>query len=243
VSCAGVVCALLWACSPTPAKPPSSDSRVRALADDYLNAFFDRSPEWVTIFGIQGGHHNRLTDNSLAALKAWEAREDAFLAQAKAIDPRTIENPRLRATYAITREALESSVASRVCRFELWNVSQMNGWHTNLGYLVTIQPVGSDAARQEALARWRTLPQVIDTEIANLREGIRAGYTAPKVNVRIVIDQVRTLAKSTLRDSPFDSPAQRDSDATFKPEFDRLVTEQINLARLKRGLETRIGES
>jgi uncharacterized protein (DUF885 family) len=233
VSFLGVVCALLCACTPAPAKAPSSDSRVRALADDYLNAFFDRSPEWVTIFGIPGGHHNRLTDNSLAALEAWKAREDAFLAQAKAIDPRTIDSPRLRATYAITREALESSVASRVCRFELWNVSQMNGWHTNLGYLVTIQPVGSDAARREALARWRTLPQVIDTEIANLREGIRQGYTAPKVNVRIVIDQVRTLAKSSLKDSPFDSPAQRDSDAAFKPEFDSLVTAQINPAAMR----------
>jgi uncharacterized protein (DUF885 family) len=233
VSFVGVVCALLWSCAPSAPKPEPSDSRVRALADDYLNAFVDRSPEWVTVYGVPGGHHHRLTDNSLDALKAWQAREDAFLAQTKAIDPRGIESPRLRATYAITREALESSVASRVCRFELWNVSQMNGWHTNFGYLVTIQPVGSDVARREALERWRALPTIIDTEIANLREGIREGYTAPKVNVRIVIDQVRTLARSALKDSPFDSPAQRDTDAAFRQQFERLVTEQINPAAIR----------
>jgi uncharacterized protein (DUF885 family) len=230
-----VLVALTLSCSraQAPPAPPSTDSRVRALADDYLNAFFDRSPEWVTVYGVPGGHHHRLTDNSLDALKAWQAREDAFLAQTKAIDPRGIESPRLRATYAITREALESSVASRVCRFELWNVSQMNGWHTNFGYLVTIQPVGSDVARREALERWRALPTIIDTEIANLREGIREGYTAPKVNVRIVIDQVRTLARSALKDSPFDSPAQRDTDAAFRQQFERLVTEQINPAAIR----------
>jgi hypothetical protein len=33
-----------------------------------------------------------------------------------------------------------------------------------LRYLVTIQPLGTDAARQEAIARRRKLPGVVDTE-------------------------------------------------------------------------------
>ena len=40
----------------------------------------------------------------------------------------------------------------------------------NYGYLVTIQPTGTDNARQEALARWSSLPKYLDTEVANLRE-------------------------------------------------------------------------
>ena len=65
-------------------------------------------------------------------------------------------------------------MAARVCRTELWNVSQMTGWHVQFGYLVTIQPVGTDEARAEALARWTSLPAYIDTEIGNLREGFEA---------------------------------------------------------------------
>ena len=49
---------------------------------------------------------------------------------------------------------------------------------------MTIQPVGTDEARKDALARWGALPKYIDTEISNLREGIKQGYTAPKGNVR-----------------------------------------------------------
>ena len=47
----------------------------------------------------------------------------------------------------------------------------MTGWQVQFGYLVTIQPVKSEAARQEALARWGGLPGYLDVEIENLRRG------------------------------------------------------------------------
>jgi uncharacterized protein (DUF885 family) len=218
--------------APAPVKAPSDD-RVRALADAYLAAVFERFPETLTQYGVPGHRHDRLTDNSLAAQKAWEAREDAWLADLKGMDPAAIVNAPLRATYAITRQTIEGAIAKRVCRDELWNVSQMTGWQVSDGYLVTIQPVGTDAAREDALARWRTLPAYIDTEIANLREGIRLGYTAPKLNVRIVIDQVRSLASTPQKDSPFGSPSARDTLPAFRKEFDALVNKAINPAAIR----------
>ena len=222
---------LAIACGRTAESPSSSsepaDARVRELADAYVSGYLDQFPEQATYYGVPGRKHDRLTDNSLSAIAAWHAREDRWLDEAKAIDRAAIGSSSLRATYAILREALESSMASRVCRSELWNVSQMTGWHVNLGYVVTIQPVGNDAARQEALARWGSLPKYLDTEIANLREGIKAGYTAPKQIVRIVIDQVRTLAASGPADSPFATPGVRDKTPGFEKAFDALAVEQI----------------
>ena len=207
--------------------PASADTRVRELADAYVNGYLEQFPEQATYYGVPGRRHDRLTDTSLSAIAAWQAREDRWLADAKAIDTAAIGSTSLRATHAILREALESSSASRVCRTELWNVSQMTGWHVNLGYLVTIQPIGSDAARQEALARWGSLPKHLDTEIANLREGMTLGYSAPKHIVRIVIDQVRTLAASKPADSPFATPGVRDKTPEFEKAFNALVAEQI----------------
>jgi uncharacterized protein (DUF885 family) len=218
--------------APAAVKAPSDD-RVRALADAYLAAVFARFPETVTQYGVPGHRHDRLTDNSLAAQKSWEAREDAWLSDLKGMDPAAIVNTPLRATYAIVRQTIEGAIAKRVCRDELWNVSQMTGWQVNDGYLVTIQPVGTNAAREDAVARWRTLPAYIDTEIANLREGIRLGYTAPKLNVRIVIDQVRSLASTPLKDSPFGSPSARDTMPAFRKEFDALVNDAINPAAIR----------
>ena len=207
-----------------------ADDRVRALADTYLAGYFDRNPDAATVYGIPGHRHDKLPDNSLQALQEWHAREDAWLAEAKQIDPSTIDRAPLGATYAIVREALEGSIAGRVCRNELWNVSQMTGWQIQDGYLVTIQPVGADQARSEALARWSALPKYIDTEIANLREGLRLGYSAPKGNVRIVIGQMDSLLSTPIKDSPFDSPSLRDKTPAFQKAFDTLVGDQINPA-------------
>jgi uncharacterized protein (DUF885 family) len=212
------------------AKPDPPEGRVKRFADSYLDAYFDRFPEVATQYGVPGRHHDKLTDNSLAAERAWEAREDRMLGELKAIDRSTIPGGPLRATYAIALQALEGDVAKRICRDELWPVSQMTGWQVTYGYLVTIQPVGTDEARREALARWSSLPKYLDTEIDNLRAGIAQGYTSPKLNVRIVLDQVRSLAATPIKDSPFASPAQRDKSPEFQKAFTDLLVTGINPA-------------
>ena len=223
LACAVVCgCGLRKAVSGEPA-----DARVKALADRFLDAYFDRFPEQVTLYGVPGHRHDKLTDNSLAGERAWAAREDAFLEEFKQIGASAIAQEPLRATYAIARRALESTIAKRVCRDELWPANQMTGWQVNYGYLVTIQPVGTDDARSDALARWSALPKYIDTEIENLREGMKQGYTSPKLVVRIVIDQVRALAATPIKDSPFGSPVQRDTSPAFRKAFTDLVTNEI----------------
>ena len=226
----------ICACNQAPQQPaaPTSDAHVKSLADTFLAASFERNPEQITQFGVPNHRQDKLTDNSLDAIKAWQAREDAWLAELKQIDPATISAPSLRATYAILREQLEGPIALRACRNELWTVSQfVNAWQVQDGYLVTIQPVGTDDARKDALARWSQLPKFIDNEIANLREGIKQGYTAPKGNVRITIDQFNTLLAGPISASPFDSPSTRDKDPEFKKSFDALVKNQINPALKK----------
>src|SRR3954468_7821461 len=217
--------------SPAPAQtqaPERSDARVRALADTFLEGYFQRNPDQVTLFGVPGRRHDALPDNSLDALKTWQAKEDGWLAQARAIDPSTIDSAPLRGTYAIVREALEAGIGPRVCRNELWTVSQMvNAWQVQDAYTVTIQPVGTDEARKDALARWSKLPHYVDTEIGNLREGLKAGYSAPKGNVRIVIEQMDTLIATPAAESPFDSPSLRDKTPEFMKQFDLLLREQI----------------
>src|SRR6185503_9423947 len=131
-----------------PAEEPRArqpaDAQVRALADAYLDGFFERNPDAVTVYGVPGRRHDTLPDNSREALKTWQAKEDGWLARATQIDTAAIAAPPLRATYAIVREALDGAVAARACRYELWTVSQfVNGWQVQDGYLVTIQPVGT----------------------------------------------------------------------------------------------------
>src|SRR5258708_28470021 len=133
-----LVCLAFFSCGHSPNKlaaPSPTDAHVRALADTYLAALLERLPEQITLYGIPGHRQDKLTDNSLEAWKMWQSHEDAWLAEAKQIDPATIGAPPLRATYALVREALEGPIALRACRNELWTVSQfVNAWQVQDSY-------------------------------------------------------------------------------------------------------------
>jgi uncharacterized protein (DUF885 family) len=62
-------------------------------------------------------------------------------------------------------------------------------------------------------------------EIDNLRAGVRSGYSAPKVNVRRVIEQVETMLPGGVRASPLYSPARRDSSARFAAQWAAVLRE------------------
>ena len=63
-----------------------------------------------------------------------------------------------------------------------------------------------------------------------MREGLERGYSAPKANVRLVIDQMQSLISTPVHESPFDSPAVRDKTTAFARDVDALVGDRINPA-------------
>src|SRR5258705_8415328 len=97
------------------------------------------------------------------------------------------------------REAMEGSVGTRVCRFELWSVAHTGGgWLSTVTALAALQGVGTEDARRQVLTRWHAVPAYIATELANHREGLRRGYTPTRHNRRIaVIRCVTPLATPT----------------------------------------------
>ncbi len=214
--------------NPAPPAPDSLPLRVRQLADSYLAAYFDRHPDEATLDGVAKGPHDRLPDNSPAATARWQDREDAWLAQLRRINPRRLEGRPEAVAYGIMREAIESSVATRVCRFELWSVAHTGGgWLPTITALATLQSVGTEDTRRQALARWRAVPAYIATEMANHREGLRRGYTAPRHNVEIALRHIDTLLATPVTGSLLYDPARRDSTPEFVAELGRVIEQEI----------------
>jgi len=203
-------------------------TRVRQLADSYLTAYFERHPDEATLDGVASGPHDRLPDNSPAAITRWQEREDAWLDQLRHINPRRLEGRPEAIAYGVMRDAIEGSVATRVCRFELWSVAHTGGsWLSTVTSLATLQGVGTDQARRQTLARWRAVPAYVATELANHREGLRRGYTAPRHNVEIALKEIDTLLATPLASSPLYDPARRDSTPEFVAELGQVIEQQI----------------
>src|SRR5216117_262030 len=205
--------------------------RVRQLADSYLAAYFERHPDEATLDGVAGVRHDRLPDESPDATARWQAREDAWLADLRRIDRSALVGRPEWIAYGIMRASLEGSIATRVCRYPLWNVSQANrGWLPTVAALAVAQPVGTEARRAQVLVRWRAIPGYIAGEIANQREGLRLGYSAPQGNVRLVLAQLKALLKASRERSPLYAPALRDSAPGFRVELGHIIETEITPA-------------
>lgn len=210
---------------------PEADSltmRVRQLADSYLVAYFEQHPDEATLDGAANVRHDRLPDNSPESLARWREREDAWLAVLKRINPKRVTGRPEWIAYGIMRDALEGSIATRVCSFELWSVAHTGGgWLSTITSLAALQPVGSESARAQVLARWRAIPGYIATETANHREGLRRKYTAPRGNVQIAMSELDTLLATPVDQSPLYDPARRDSAPGFGSELAQVIEQQI----------------
>ena len=177
-----------------------------------------------TYYAIEGSQHDRLPDNSLAGLAAWQQKEDAWLSALEGIPAPSEIGSRDWVTYGLLKEQLQSSVGTRLCRDELWAASTTTSWHTWIPFVFDIQPLETPDLRAQALTRFAAMDTYIDNEIDNLREGLRLGYSAPRVTVEAVPSQVRSLIGP---DSIFLGPALRTDDTAFAEAVEQIYTEQI----------------
>ncbi|RPE77226.1 DUF885 domain-containing protein [Vulcaniibacterium tengchongense] len=228
----------LAGCSRPAAEPagPAAQARqdpaaqLMALADEYvaLQLEYDPTPAYFENLPLQ--RHDYLPRNAAADLARLRAREDALWQRFGRIDPAGLRAPRAQVVHAQLRELLEAGRGLRVCKQEGWNVNHMFGWQTGFTELAARQPVADAAQREQALARWRTLPAFVDHEIANLRAGLAAGYSAPRSVVARVIRQLDGMLAAPARESPFFAPARNAGDAAFAQAFEQLLAGQVQPA-------------
>ena len=229
------ICVLAAACGGTASQsgPPPAESsakRVTALADAYVKDYLEAFPQQALAIGAPEVHADRLGDHSLPALKRWQDREDQLLADLKLIDLASLDGRAESITYKFLQNLLESAQGFRVCRNELWNVSPTyTGWQADLPVVAGMQATATAEDQKHAVARFSQLPKYLDDEIANLREGMRLKYSAPKHNVQTVIGQMDELLKAKVAESPFVQMAKADAPA-FRKQLEDLETSQIRPA-------------
>ena len=216
---------------PSPQPSAAAATTARTVAQEFVDGYYHQFPEEAYEVGYPDTPMDRLGDRSEVAMATWRAREDAWLATLTKIDPAQLEGTDAAIPYAFTRDRLEASIARRVCRTNLWNVSPTwTGWQSMLASTFAQQPVGTEAERVAALKRLRAVPAYLETEMTNGRAGMAAGYLAPASNVRAVIAQADAMLAGTRESSPFFDPASRANNDAFTKDVRALVADAINPA-------------
>ncbi|WP_118857384.1 DUF885 domain-containing protein [Sphingomonas mesophila] len=217
------------AATPTVSPAISSDQQLDSLADRMVAETIAYDPTTAYFVGVKTEDHGRWGDRSPAAIAAFDAQRDALLAAVAAIPAEGLSTPK-RLVRAAMIERLEADRATRVCRYEQWDVNHMSGWHLGLADVAREQPVATERERALALERWSKLPAVVAQEIANARRGLAAGFSAPKPVVRRVMKQIDGIVASAPDKLPYYAIAERSTDPAFKAQFRALLNGPLRAA-------------
>ncbi|MBC8121427.1 MAG: DUF885 domain-containing protein [Gemmatimonadaceae bacterium] len=198
------------------------------LSNRYWKEGLISSPLNATILGVHD-YDDRLEDISPEGRTRQRAQAAGLLKQAGTIDAGLLSGSDA-VTLAMLKTGLDNRLSvQEACRPDLWNVDHLFGFQLRFARLPVYQPVTNRAQADALLKRYRSIGRYIDTDIANLKTGIKQGYKAPRVAVERVIPQVQALIATPVADSPFlkiDFPKQwtEAQKASYKRQFTQVVT-------------------
>jgi uncharacterized protein (DUF885 family) len=207
----------------SPAQAADDRARVTALADRFVEAFQENYPISYAFSGLPVKRSDGIDINSPAAIAQWHVLLQGMSAELDSIKPEAFaEQPEL-VTWQFLNHALRQDAATAPCRSELWGDVTALGWQATLPQIASMQPVGTDETRAQALARWRKFGPWIDQEIANLREGQRLGYSATAAAAQSTLGQLKSMLAGAPEKSDLMNPTQRDQTPAFLADWTQVI--------------------
>ena len=197
-------------------------ARVTALADRFVDAFHKNFPVSYEYFGLPARGSGGVDINSPADIARWQDLMKSLSAELATVKPEGFAAEPEWVTWQFLNQAFRQNLATVSCRSELWSVSTF-GWQSSLPQIASIQPVGTEPARAQALQRWRAFGPWIDQEIANLKEGQRLGYSATAAAAKATLGQLDGMLAQPAGESALMDPANRDQTEAFAAEFKSVI--------------------
>ena len=221
-----VVCSAAFPSGAPAAEATDDRARVNALADRFVAEYRTRFPISYAFSGLPMERHDGMDINAPAELAQWHASLKGMATELERIKPDAFADQAEWVTWQFLRHAVQEDAATEICREELWSVSAF-GWQAGLAQIASIQPLGTDEARAQALTRWRKFGTWIDQEIANLKEGQRLGYSATQVTVKATIAQLDELLAGTPEKSAFMQVVDRDKTPAFAAAWGGAIKDTL----------------
>jgi uncharacterized protein (DUF885 family) len=217
----------------TPADTPRQSKAAqefRAYLDSDWKRWMELYPELATGVGYPG-QNRRWTDDSPQGIEVRKAHLAESSKKLRAIDRNSMP-PSEQLNYDLYRELLETATEGlqygddpmpfrNVVPTNLWMpLTQMGGVQQGAADTLATMPRRSIADYEDILARMEALPKSVEEQLALLKDGLRRGYTPPKVTMRDVSKQIADLVpldpmKSALLEPFTEFPSNI-------PEGDRL---------------------
>ena len=218
-----VATVLLAATSARAATGEDAKSRLDVIIAEAWEGSLAADPLLATSVGDHR-YDDRLPDVSPAALEAQAQRKRAWRLGLRGID-RSV----LGTADRINLDLLALRLGDAIRAFELGSqrlpITSDSGFHTELARLPEQVPLADVRGYENYLARLRAIPAYFDQQIAWLREGLRTGFTLPRVVLEGYEGTIRAHAEATPERSAFRAPF-----ASFPPGVPEARRERLRAA-------------
>ena len=194
---AASACALLVLSGPLRAQ--SASQRANALIDEYWQFQLRENPLLATSSGDHR-YDDRLPSMTLADLQRRAVAMREMLQRLKQLDPSALSADERVSYEMMERELVLADEAFAVKR-HLIPLTVDDGFHIAFAFLPAQMPFRNARDYENYSARLRAYPRYVDEQIALLREGLRTGYTLP----RVVLDGYEVTIASHVVDDPTQS--------------------------------------
>ena len=186
-----------------PATQQDKAARLNALYDQYWEEVLAMNPVQATFQG-DNRYNDQLPDFGTAEFRAKSrAFTERWLNTVEGVGSDVLTGQDLLISERIVRDAKNSLAGER---FPGWMmpINQMGSiasFAVQLGSGTGAQPFKTVKDYENWLARGNKLPQLFDTSIANMREGMKAGVVQPRPLMVKVVPQLDALIKDKPEDT------------------------------------------
>ncbi|MBI3851031.1 MAG: DUF885 domain-containing protein [Verrucomicrobia bacterium] len=162
--------------------------RLHQLIKLHWEYTMHENPEFATGVGYPGQNH-RWTDNSLEAI---DRRKRELQAPMKVIQ--SINRSKLKAAdqlnYDLFKKDQENAIEGTRFKGEYMPLTQLNGVQQDVAQLLEISPRAKVKDYEDMIARFNSVPTLIDQTLLLLNKGLETGITPPRITLRDVPQQV-----------------------------------------------------
>ncbi len=190
--------AILSLAPPGPALP--ADTQAKARFDALLSEAWELDKRENPLLATATGDHrynDRLGSVAPADVERRAAAARAQLATLLAID-RAALDAQDRVSHAMFERELRRDLARHDFRAIRIPITSDSGFHTGLSRLAQEVPLASTQDYENYLARLRAIPEYFGQYVAHMREGLRTGFTSP----RIALEGYEATMQAHVVDAP-----------------------------------------
>ena len=152
-------------------------------------------------------------DDRLPSVSAEDEARRATETRAFVAELATIQRSSLPAADQVSYDIFASQLEDRLRSFEFGEhempINADSGFHSDFAQYPQDAPASTRADLANYLARLRALPRYMDQNIANMREGLRRGFTVPRVTLAGVESTIQIHLVKDAEQSVFWAPLAR----------------------------------